>query len=202
MNIADLRASRCPPSRDRIIRCSRRGSEPRSYGRGWCDPRRHGSKNPPVVGPTRRSRCWTTTLSEWFTQRRAAQSREFSARLERSSENAFVGTCARSRRQHRRQRNRPSPFVGRRPREHQPTHRESRPARARWRPSSALVAGHRRVDVLRPRLDPTGQVVEVREAFLQEVLRGGSAARAVVAVERERRVLRHRLDLRHRRIVE
>ena len=55
-----------------------------------------------------------------------------------------------------------------------------------------LVALDRRVDVLRPGVDAAGEVVDVLEALLEEVLGRAAAAAAVVAVERDRRVLRQR----------
>ena len=58
------------------------------------------------------------------------------------------------------------------------------------------VARDRRVDLLRPGVDAAGHVVDRLEAGLQKVIRRTAAAAAVMAVERECRVFRQRLDLR------
>ena len=65
-----------------------------------------------------------------------------------------------------------------------------------------LVASDRRIDVDRPGVDAAGQVVDVLEALLQEVLGRVLAAAAVVAVEGDRRRLVEGLELRGRGLVE
>src|SRR3954466_11112589 len=57
-----------------------------------------------------------------------------------------------------------------------------------------LVARDAWIDVLGPRVDAASEVVDRLEAELQEVLGRATAAAAVMAVERQRRLLRKVLD--------
>src|SRR6185503_12183576 len=68
--------------------------------------------------------------------------------------------------------------------------------------TNASVPRDLRVDLDAPRVDPALEVVDLLEALGEEVLGGVVAAPAVVAVERERRVLGQLLEARHRRVVE